>query len=173
METITASQPWGANSSFRMIDVGHKPATLRRAVAQGVIHLSTEAFVALRDHKNPKGHVLAMAEVAGIQAAKKTADLLPLCHPLPLTSVRFEFRLDEKQMTVTVYCEARATASTGVEMEALVGINGALLTIYDLSKAVNPDLRISDIRLNLKEGGKSGHWVHPLANAEEGETKEL
>lgn len=161
MVTTTVSQPWGDNSSFRMIDVGGKPATRRRAIAQGKIILSKEAFEALRDHKNPKGNVLALAEVAGIQAAKKTADLIPLCHPLPLTSVRFEFKLNEVEHTVMVFCEAKATASTGVEMEALAGINGALLTIYDLSKAVNPTLTISDIRLNLKEGGKSGVWHHP------------
>lgn len=165
METTKASPSWGDNASFRMIDVGEKPATRRRAIAQGSILLSREAFTALRDQKNPKGNVLALAEVAGIQAAKKTADLIPLCHPLPLSSVRFEFKLDEERSTVTTFCEARATASTGVEMEALAGVNGALLTIYDLSKAVNPELTISEIRLNLKEGGKSGIWTHPLDRA--------
>lgn len=161
METTTPSQPWADNASFRMIDVGAKATTQRRAIAQGSIELAADAFTALRDRKNPKGDVLALAEVAGIMAAKRTADTIPLCHPLPLESVRLHFELNEITRSVTVHCEARTTAKTGVEMEALAGVNGALLTIYDLSKAVNPELTISNIRLNLKEGGKSGLWRHP------------
>jgi molybdenum cofactor biosynthesis protein MoaC len=145
-----------------MIDVGEKPVTRRRAVAQGTIQLSREAFAAIRDHSNPKGNVLALAEVAGISAAKKTSELIPLCHQLALSQVRVSFELVADTFSVTVYCEAIADAKTGVEMEAISGVNGALLTIYDLSKAVDPVITLSDIRLNVKEGGKSGLWVHPL-----------
>ena len=148
-------------NSFQMIDVGKKEITFRRAVAQGRILLSAEAYQAILEKKNPKGDVLALAEVAGIQAAKKTADLIPLCHPLSLDQVRLHFEMNASDHSVTAFCEASATAKTGVEMEALCGVNGALLTIYDLSKAVNPVLTLSDIRLNIKEGGKSGRWTHP------------
>lgn len=161
METTTHSHPWGDKNSFRMIDVGAKAATHRRAVAEGSITLADDAFNALRDKKNPKGDVLSLAEVAGIMAAKRTADSIPLCHPLPLDYVRLSFTLHEDTKSLTVFCEAGTTAKTGVEMEALAGVNGALLTIYDLSKAVNPAITISNIRLNFKEGGKSGIWKHP------------
>jgi molybdenum cofactor biosynthesis protein MoaC len=144
-----------------MIDVGEKPVTRRRAIAQGKILLSAPAFSALRDHRNPKGNVLALAEIAGITAAKKTSELIPLCHPLPLSQVKVSFELDAEESSVTAYCEAIADAKTGVEMEAISGVNGALLTIYDLSKAVDPVITLSEIRLNLKEGGKSGRWLHP------------
>jgi cyclic pyranopterin monophosphate synthase len=161
MEIITPSPRSADNSSFRMIDVGAKVATHRRAIAQGSIELAEDAFIALRDRKNPKGDVLALAEAAGIMAAKRTADTIPLCHPLPLDYVRLSFELHHATHSLTVFCEAGTTAKTGVEMEALAGVNGALLTIYDLSKAVNPALTISNIRLNTKEGGKSGTWTHP------------
>jgi cyclic pyranopterin monophosphate synthase len=163
METTTRFQPWGDNSSFKMADIGEKDSTVRVAVAQGKILLSRESFLALAHGKNPKGNVLAIAEVAGILSAKKTSELIPLCHPLPLDRVSFRFVLDEKAFVVTVFCEASTHAKTGVEMEALSGVNGALLAIYDLSKAVDPVLRITEIRLNSKEGGKSGRWVHPDA----------
>ena len=102
-----------------------------------------------------------MAEVAGIMAAKKTADSLPLCHPLPLQSVRLSFELNDSDRSILVLCEAITSAQTGVEMEALAGVNGALLAIYDLSKAVDPTITLCDIRLDFKEGGKSGVWRHP------------
>lgn len=148
-------------SVFKMIDVGAKQPTRRRAVAQGTIHLGARAFVAIKQRTNPKGDVLALAEVAGIMAAKRTSDFIPLCHPLPLEHVQVRCELDETRHAVTVFCEAATVAKTGIEMEVLSGVNGALLAIYDLSKAVDPVLSISDIRLNLKEGGKSGRWVHP------------
>ena len=144
-----------------MIDVGDKPATKRRAEAEGTIRLAESAFIALRDGKNPKGNVLALAEVAGIMAAKRTADSIPLCHPLPLDYARVRFELQHSTFVIRAYCEVGTIAKTGVEMEALAGVNGALLTIYDLSKAVDPVLKISEIRLNFKEGGKSGMWRHP------------
>jgi cyclic pyranopterin phosphate synthase len=159
MEITTPSRPWGDKSSFKMIDVGAKVATQRRAIAQGSIELAENAFVAIKNKTNPKGDVLALAEVAGIMAAKKTADYIPLCHPLPLDYVRLSFELNATNKSVLVFCEAGTTAKTGVEMEALAGVNGALLTIYDLSKAVNPQITISNIHLVLKEGGKSGSWT--------------
>ncbi|BDG05556.1 cyclic pyranopterin monophosphate synthase MoaC [Anaeromyxobacter oryzae] len=150
---------------FHMIDVGEKPATRRRAVARGRIEMSRAAFDALRGGANPKGDVLAQAEVAGILAAKRTSELLPLCHPLALDRVRVGFELVAGTCSVIASCEAAATARTGVEMEALQGVTGALLAIYDLSKAVDPVLTISDVHLDVKEGGKSGRWVHPRAVA--------
>jgi cyclic pyranopterin monophosphate synthase len=154
-----------ARERFHMIDVGEKPATRRRAVARGRIEMSRAAFDALRDGRNPKGDVLAQAEVAGILAAKRTSELLPLCHPLALDRVRVGFELLPEACSVVAWCEAAATARTGVEMEALQGVTGALLAIYDLSKAVDPVLSISDVHLGEKEGGKSGRWVHPRAAA--------
>lgn len=162
MEITTHSPPSGANrSSFSMVDVGAKTATARRATAQGKILLTREAYDAIVNRTNPKGDVLSVAEVAGIQAAKRTSEWIPLCHPLPLDQVKIEFKLLPGESAVLVFCQVSTTAKTGVEMEALCGVNGALLSIYDLSKAVNPVLTICDVRLNLKEGGKSGSWRHP------------
>ena len=146
---------------FHMIDVGEKAATRRRALATGRIRMSRAAFDAVRERSNPKGDVLAQAEVAGLLAAKRTSDVIPLCHPLPLDQVLVRFELDAAACSVVAYCEAAAVAKTGVEMEALAGVTGALLAVYDLSKAVDPVLTISDVRLVVKEGGKSGRWVHP------------
>ena len=157
METHTILPPWGDDTSrFRMIDVGEKPATPRRAVAEGTIRMSESAYFAIKEKRNPKGDVLSIAEVAGILAAKNTPSLIPLCHPLPIESVRVRCLPIDESFSVTVQCEVSTTAKTGVEMEALCGVNGALLAIYDLSKAVDPTLTISNIRLNIKEGGKSG-----------------
>jgi cyclic pyranopterin monophosphate synthase len=149
--------------SFRMIDVGEKAPTKRRALARGRIEMSRSAFDALRTGRNPKGDVLAQAEVAGMLAAKRTSELIPLCHPLALDQVQVRFELVDATCSVIASCEASATARTGVEMEALQGVSGALLAIYDLSKAVDPVLSISDVHLSVKEGGKSGLWVHPRA----------
>jgi len=146
---------------FAMVDVGAKPETRRVATAQGRIELSLAAYEALRDRRNPKGDVLAQAEVAGIMAAKRTSELLPLCHPLPIDQVVMTFELEMDTRSVLVLCQVSTTAKTGVEMEALMGVNGALLAIYDLCKAVDPVIRISDVFLRTKEGGKSGTWNHP------------
>jgi cyclic pyranopterin monophosphate synthase len=151
----------GEAQRFHMIDVGEKPATKRRALARGRIEMSRAAFDAIRDRRNPKGDVLAQAEVAGILAAKRTSEAIPLCHPLALDQVLVRFELVEDACSVLAFCEASATARTGVEMEALHGVTAALLAIYDLSKAVDPVLAISDVHLSVKEGGKSGRWVHP------------
>lgn len=145
----------------RMADVGAKPATYRRAAAVGALRMGRRAFLLLRAGKLPKGDALALAETTGIQAAKKTSELLPLCHPLPLDAVTVDFILDESLPGVRARCVAATTAKTGVEMEALAGVSGALLCVYDLVKPVDPALTIEDIRLAFKEGGKKGHWVHP------------
>lgn len=165
METTERFPQWAVEgdsiSSFQMIDVGAKAATRRRAVARGTIRLSKDAYIALREKRNPKGDVLALAEVAGIQAVKRVPDTIPLCHSLPIEYARLRFEYSDERLEVTAFCEVGTTGKTGVEMEALAGVNGALLSIYDLSKAVNPVLSISGIRLDLKEGGKSGRWTHP------------
>ena len=150
--------------TFSMIDVGGKQPTNRIAVATGVIHVGASAFALIRDRQLPKGDVLMLAEIAGIQGAKNASQLMPLCHPMGLDHVRVITELDESQATVRVYCTARTCAKTGVEMEALAGVNAALLTVWDLTKMVEPDLCISDIRLLAKVGGKSGCWLNPEAH---------
>ena len=167
METISAS-PVLADSSFQMIDVGAKAATARTAYARGTIHLSESAFQAIVDGTNPKGNVLALAEITAIQGAKNTSALLPLCHPLPLEKIRIRFEKNLSARTITIFSEVSTTAKTGVEMEALAAVNAGLLGIYDLSKAVDPVIEISGIRLDRKIGGKSGDWKHPEFQKEGG-----
>ena len=150
-----------AGHRYRMVDVGAKNVTRRRAIATGRIRLGPVAFPMVRDRRLPKGDPLVLAETAGILAAKKTADLVPLCHPLGLDHVVLAFELDSDDESVTVLCQAATAARTGVEMEALAGVQVALLTIWDLAKQVEPALAIDDVRLLLKEGGKSGRWIHP------------
>lgn len=145
--------------NYRMIDVGNKEATRRRALARGTIRLSRTTMQMVLKGDSPKGNILAIAEVAGIMAAKNTSSLLPLCHPLIIDSVRIWFDLDARQVHAS--CEVVCNAKTGVEMEALVGLNICLLTIYDLAKAVDPVIEITDVYLQTKEGGKSGAWKHP------------
>lgn len=148
-------------TQFKMIDVGRKRPTHRRAVAAGSIYMGADAFDKIKTGSLPKGNVLALAEAAGIAGAKKTPDLLVMCHPLPLDQVTIHCALDESRNCVTVYCQAAAFAKTGVEMEALAGVNAALLTIWDLTKGVYPALRMGEITLLVKTGGKSGIWMHP------------
>jgi molybdenum cofactor biosynthesis protein MoaC len=147
--------------NFKMIDVGAKAETKRTAVARGRIRVSSEAYAAIKDQKNPKGNVLPMAEVAGIMATKSASQVLPLCHPLSLQHAEIRFEYLDAENTIEVTCTATAIARTGVEMEALAGVNGALLSIYDLSKAVDPVISILEICLLEKRGGKSGHWKNP------------
>lgn len=152
------------DSCFHMIDVSAKEATPRRARARGRILMApgTAQRIARRDM--PKGDVLAMAEIAGIMAVKNTALLLPLCHPLPIESVKLVCRVRDDG--VEVACEVKTISKTGVEMEALCGAQAALLAIYDLTKIVDPALEISDLRLEFKEGGKSGFWSHPKSESQ-------
>ncbi len=144
-----------------MADVGGKSPSYRRALAMGRIHVGAHAFGHIEAGTLPKGDVLKIAEIAGIGGAKGTASLIPLCHPLALDHVAVYIDLEPQSHSVAVYCVAAAFAKTGVEMEALAGVNGALLTLYDLTKPVEPALTISDVRLLVKEGGKKGRWVSP------------
>ncbi len=139
-----------------MVDVSGKAITAREAVATGRITMSPEAAIAIRDGTALKGDVLAVARVAGIMAAKKTAELIPLCHPLPLTKVAIDLAVDETGVTATA--TAATDAKTGVEMEALTAVSVTLLTIYDMAKAIDKAMTITDIRLLTKTGGKSGDW---------------
>lgn len=141
-----------------MVDVSDKQATKRRALAGGSITMSAEAFEALADEKVAKGNVLGIARIAAIQGAKQTANLIPLCHPLPLSKVGVEFTLVPEEKRVDVEVTATTVNVTGVEMEALTGVSVALLTIYDMLKAVDKRMEISHIRLLEKEGGKSGDF---------------
>lgn len=145
-----------ATGAAQMVDVGGKRITRREAVATGRITMSAPAAAAIREGSVKKGDVLATARIAGIMAAKKTADLIPLCHPLPLTSVSIDFTLDEAGVTVTA--TAATEAQTGVEMEALTAASVALLTLYDMAKALDKAMVLGDIKLLSKTGGKSGDW---------------
>ena len=139
-----------------MIDVGGKPATRRRAVARGHVALSEHVRERIAAGTLPKGDVLAAARLAGIMAAKRTPDIVPLCHPLPLTMVEVEPVLDDEGVTVTAAAET--TAQTGVEMEALTAVAAAALTVYDMTKGLDPSSSIEHIHLVEKSGGKSGDW---------------
>lgn len=142
-----------------MVDVGGKAATQRVAVASGRITMNAAALSAIRDGTLPKGDVLAAARIAGIMAAKKTADLIPLCHPLALDAVTVDFEVEADAVRVTA--TASLTGKTGVEMEALTAASVALLTIYDMAKAVDKAMVIDGVRLIEKRGGKSGDWRAP------------
>lgn len=140
----------------KMVDVSGKNATLREAVARGRVLLSEETFRLITLGKIEKGDVLAVAQVAGIMAAKHTPDLIPMCHPIVLTGVDISFELDKENSAVTIEATARCTGETGVEMEALTAVSAAALTIYDMCKAVQKDIVIESIYLVKKTGGKSG-----------------
>ena len=144
------------SGAARMVDVGAKAATAREAVATGRITMSPEAAAAIAQGTAKKGDVLAVARVAGIMAAKRTSDLIPLCHPLPLTKVTIDLAPDASGVTVTATCAC--TGPTGVEMEALTAASVALLTIYDMAKAIDKAMVVGDIRLLSKTGGKSGDY---------------
>ena len=147
------------SGAARMVDVGSKPATARRAVAAGCIAMSAEALAAIRDGSGPKGDVLAAARIAGIMAAKRTGELIPLCHPLGLEAVSVDFAFEDGAIRATA--SASLTGRTGVEMEAMVAVSVALLTIYDMAKAIDKAMVISEVRLLEKTGGKSGDWKAP------------
>lgn len=142
----------------RMVDVGGKGVTAREAVAEGFIRMQPETLRLIVEGGHKKGDVLAVARVAGIMAAKKTAELIPLCHAIPLTAVDIELTADEKQSAVRCRSRVRTEARTGVEMEALIAVQMALLTIYDMCKAVDRGMRLTDIGLVSKRGGRSGDW---------------
>lgn len=139
-----------------MVDISAKNATMREAIAEGRITMSADALAAIRDGAVKKGDVLATARIAGIMATKKTSELIPLCHPLALSKVAVDFEFEATGIRVTAL--ARLTGQTGVEMEALTAASIALLTIYDMAKAIDKAMVISDVRLLSKSGGKSGDW---------------
>jgi cyclic pyranopterin phosphate synthase len=141
----------------RMVDVGGKAITARQAIASGRITMSAEAAAAIGAGTAKKGDVLAVARVAGIMAAKRTSDLIPLCHPLPLTKVEIDLVVDKTGVTATA--TASTEGKTGVEMEALTAATVTLLTIYDMAKAIDKTMVLSDIRVRAKSGGKSGNWT--------------
>ena len=144
------------SGAAHMVDVSAKAETVREAVAEGRITMSAEALAAIGEGSAMKGDVLATARIAGIMAAKKTSELIPLCHPLMLSKVSVDFAFEDEGIRATAL--ARLTGSTGVEMEAMAAVSVALLTIYDMAKALDKGMVISDIRLLSKSGGKSGEW---------------
>lgn len=150
-----------AGGEARMVDVGAKAPTARRARAVGTIRMSAGALDAIRTSAIRKGDVLAVARIAGITAAKRTAELIPLCHPLPLTDVRVDLALDAALPGVRAEAVVRTVARTGVEMEALMAVSVALLTVYDMGKSVDKGMIIEGVRLLEKTGGKSGRYRAP------------
>lgn len=141
---------------IQMVDVGHKPDTDRLATARGTVVMQPETLHLITTDALPKGDVLTTAQVAGIMAAKRTADLIPLCHPLALTKIDVDFEIDLAASSIVITATVRTRGKTGVEMEALTAVSVAALTIYDMAKAVEKAMRITDIHLVRKEGGKSG-----------------
>jgi len=141
-----------------MVDVGAKPASHRVALASGRIRMQAETLALIEAGGHAKGDVLGIARIAGIMAAKKTAELVPLCHPVPLTHASVDLRTDAAERCVHVLARAETDARTGVEMEALTAVQCALLTIYDMCKAVDRGMVIEGVRLEEKSGGRSGHW---------------
>lgn len=159
------SQPFShlnTRGEANMVDVTDKPVTARQALAQGYLYANQAVFDGLADATLGKGDVLAVARVAGIQGAKRCAELIPLCHPLALSKVSVDFAIQPDQQRIEVTCLCKLAGTTGVEMEALTGVNVALLTLFDMCKAVDPAMRMSDIRVLDKQGGKSGHWQAPV-----------
>lgn len=143
-----------------MVDVGAKPDTERIAIARGEVHMLKVTFDLIRAGQIKKGDVLTVAQIAGITAAKRTSDLIPLCHPLPLTKVDVDLALDESLPGVVITATAKTVGKTGVEMEALTAVSVAALTVYDMAKAAEKTMRIQNIRLVEKHGGKSGDIIN-------------
>ena len=148
-------------NTFNMVDVSAKKETYRRALASGKIYVGKEVFNLIKNKKMPKGDPITLAEVSAVLGVKKTSELIPLCHPLPIDHTATKIIMNNKDSSLEVYCVVSAYAKTGVEMEAIMGVNAALITIYDLSKIVNPHLEIDNVKLLIKEGGKSGLWKNP------------
>ncbi|HEV2062109.1 MAG TPA: cyclic pyranopterin monophosphate synthase MoaC [Solirubrobacteraceae bacterium] len=142
----------------RMVDVGDKPPTDRRALARARVRISPDTAARVARGDAPKGDVVSIARIAGIQAAKRTGELVPLCHPLPLSYVDVEVHVDEAAGLVTLRAEARTNASTGVEMEAMTAASVAALTVYDMVKGIDRGAEIAEVALLEKSGGRSGHW---------------
>jgi len=150
----------------RMVEVGRKPETAREATARGEVRMRPETLARIQAGQVAKGDVLAVAQLAGIQAAKRTWEIVPLCHQIPLTGVEMEFRMDEARSCVEIRATARAHARTGVEMEALVAVMAAALAIYDMCKAIDREIAITDVWLERKTGGRSGTFVRASSQPE-------
>lgn len=142
-----------------MVDVGDKPDTQRTAVAGGTVHMKAETLKLIKDGNIKKGDVLSIARIAGIMAAKRTSELIPLCHPIPINKIAVDLDLDEANNAIQIRATVRTTGKTGVEMEALTAVSTAALTIYDMAKAVDREMRLSNIRLLEKRGGVHGDYV--------------
>jgi cyclic pyranopterin phosphate synthase len=168
MSQASSHQPsplthFDAQGQAHMVDVGAKASTHRVAVATGRIEMQAATLALIQSGTAKKGDVLGIARIAGIQGAKRTADLIPLCHPLALTRVAVNFEILDNERVPTIVCTATAetVGQTGVEMEALTAVQVALLTIYDMCKAADRGMTITDVKLLEKQGGKSGHWIAP------------
>jgi len=148
-------------NSFNMVNVSTKKVTFRRALASGKIYVGKDVFKLIKNKEMPKGDPISLAEVSAVLGVKKTSELIPLCHPLPIDHTATKIIMHDKDSSLEVFCIVSAYAKTGVEMEAIMGVNAALITIYDLSKIVNPHLKIDNVKLLIKEGGKSGLWKNP------------
>ena len=148
-------------NSFNMVDISSKKETFRRALASGKIYVGKEVFSLIKNKEMPKGDPLVLAEVSAVLGVKKTSELIPLCHPLPIDHTATKIIMHDDDYSLEVFCVVSTYAKTGVEMEAIMGVNAALITIYDLSKIVNPNLKIDNVKLLIKEGGKSGLWKNP------------
>lgn len=147
-----------------MVDITEKNITERKAIAKGKIFVNGETYKRILDGNMTKGDVLGVARIAGIMATKKTSDLIPMCHPLMLTKSQIDFEFNEKEKSITAISTVKLSGKTGVEMEALTGVNVALLTIYDMCKAIDKSMVISDIHLVEKTGGKSGNFISENIN---------
>lgn len=147
-----------AQGRAAMVDISEKAVTARRALAEGFVRMSPATLALVQSGANPKGHVESIAELAGIMGAKRTSDLIPLCHPLPLTKVKLRITMDENLPGLRVRAETKTDGKTGVEMEALTAVSTACLTIYDMLKAADKQMVIGGIRVLEKQGGKSGDW---------------
>lgn len=158
MATPTGLSHFDTSGNAHMVDVSDKAVTSRIATARGRVEMTTATLDIVRNGQAKKGDVLAVARLAGIMAAKKTADLIPLCHPLPITKVSLDLSLDDTRPAVIIEATVKTTGQTGVEMEALTAVSIAALTVYDMLKAVEKSMRITDISLMLKDGGKSGRY---------------
>ncbi len=148
----------------RMVDVSEKPLTARRAVAEATVKMDQDTLTLVIDGEGAKGDVMSVAELAGIMAAKRTSELIPLCHPLPLTEVKVEITPERKTGTLVITASAATTAQTGVEMEAMTAASVAALTVYDMVKSADRFVTVTNVRLLEKSGGKSGTWKRPAPN---------
>ena len=146
-------------NSFNMVDVSAKKETFRRALASGKIYVGEKVFNMIKNNEMPKGDPVSLAEVSAILGVKKTSELIPLCHPLPIDHTATKIILNDQDHSLEVYCVVSAFAKTGVEMEALTAVSVALLTVYDMVKSVDRGMRIEGIRLLSKKGGRSGSWT--------------